>query len=120
MDVRDAGFAHVGRCTRLEHLWCMYCRDTTDAATERLTDLSRLKSYYAGMTKITDRSLEILSRLATLERMEFWEIGGITDAGLKALAALGALREVSIGGCARVTRAAVTMFAPHVRVKYEP
>ena len=120
MDVRDAGFLHVGRCTRLEHLWCMYCRDTTDAATEHLTGLSHLKSYYAGMTKITDRSLEILSRLPTLERLEFWEIAGITDAGLKALSALTRLREVSIGGSPAVTRAGVAQFAPHVRVKYEP
>ncbi len=120
MDVRDEGFRHVGRCTRLEHLWCMYCRDTTDAATEHLTGLSHLRSYYAGMTKITDRSLEILSRLPALERLEFWEIAGITDAGLKALAALTGLREVSIGGSPAVTRAGVAQFAPHVRVKYEP
>jgi len=120
MDVRDEGFRHVGRCTRLKHLWCMYCRDTTDAATEHLTGLSHLKSYYAGMTKITDRSLEILSRLPTLERLEFWEIAGITDAGVKALSALTRLREVSIGGSPAVTRAGVAQFAPHVRVKYEP
>jgi hypothetical protein len=120
MDVRDAAFRHVGGCMRLEHLWCMYCRDTTDVATEHLTGLSHLKSYYAGMTNITDRSLEILSRLATLERLEFWEIAGITDDGLKRLAALPLLREVSIGGSPRVTRAGVAHFAPHVRVKHEP
>jgi hypothetical protein len=98
----------------------MYCRDTTDAATEHLTDLSHLKSYYAGMTNITDRSLEILSRLATLERLEFWEIAGITDEGLKSLATLPGLREVSIGGSPRVTPAGVAHFAPRVRVKHEP
>ena len=119
MDVQDAGFRHVGRCTRLERLWCMYCRDTTDAATEHLADLSHLKSYYAGMTKITDRSLEILSGLITLECLEFWEVAGITDDGLTALAKLPGLREVSIGGCSHVTRAGVARFAPHVRVKYE-
>ena len=41
----------------LEGLWCMYCRDTTDAATEHIAGLSKLKTYYAGQTKITDRSL---------------------------------------------------------------
>jgi len=90
IDVQDAGFRHVGGCARLEHLWCMYFRDTTDAATEHLTGLSHLKSYYAGMTNITDRSLEILSRLVTLERLEFWEIAGITDEGLTSLATLRA------------------------------
>src|SRR5262249_47542460 len=28
MDVVDDGFRHVGRCERIEALWCMYCRDT--------------------------------------------------------------------------------------------
>ncbi|HSB54864.1 MAG TPA: hypothetical protein VLD58_10930, partial [Gemmatimonadales bacterium] len=51
MDVPDAGFRHVGRCTRLERLWCMYCRDTTDAATAELSGLSRLGTYYAGRTR---------------------------------------------------------------------
>lgn len=48
MDVRDEGFRHVGRCTRLEHLWCMYCRDTTDAATAHLAELPNLRSYCSG------------------------------------------------------------------------
>ena len=72
MDVPDAGFRHVGRCENLEGLWCMYCRDTTDAATEHIAGLTKLKTYYAGQTKITDRSLEILSRMPSLESLEFW------------------------------------------------
>ena len=48
MDVPDDGFRHVGRCEQLEALWCMYCRDTGDAATEHIAGLSRLKTYYAG------------------------------------------------------------------------
>ena len=97
----------------------MYCRDTTDAATEHLKNLSHLESY-SGMTTITDRSLEMLSRLTTLERLEFWEVARITDAGVKALAALPRLREITIGGSPRVTRAGVAQFAPQVRVSYEP
>ncbi len=34
MDVPDTGFRHIGRCENLEGLWCMYCQDTGDAATE--------------------------------------------------------------------------------------
>lgn len=120
MDVTDEGFRHVGACTQLENLWCMYCRDTTDAATAHLGGLSNLRYYYAGMTKITDRSLGILARLTTLERLEFWEIAGITDAGLAALAKLPRLRDVSIGGSPRVTRGGLAQFGPGVRVKYEP
>ena len=50
--ITDAGFRHVGLCRRLEKLLCMYCRDTTDAATEQIAGL-RLRSYYAGLTQIT-------------------------------------------------------------------
>lgn len=119
MDVHDAGFRHVGRCNHLERLWCMYCRDTTDAATEQIAGLSKLKAYYAGMTLITDRSLESLSRLTMLERLEFWEVAGITDAGLKALATLPRLREISIGGSPGVTRTGLAVFPAGVRVKFD-
>src|SRR6266511_2477122 len=52
MDVMDAGFRHVGACKELEGLWCMYCRETTDAASEHIAGLTKLKTYYAGLTKI--------------------------------------------------------------------
>jgi hypothetical protein len=116
MDVPDAGFRHVGRCENLESLWCMYCRETGDAATEHIAGLSRLKTYYAGMTGITDRSLEILGRMESLERLEFWQFAGITDAGVAQLAALPRLREISLDGLPGVTREAIAMFPAHVRV----
>jgi hypothetical protein len=118
--VPDQGFRHVGGCPQLQHLWCMYCRETTDVATEYLTGLSDLRSYYAGMTQITDRSLEILSGLITLERVELSEIEGISDVGLKALATLPRLRELSLGGSPRVTRAGVAQFPARVRVILNP
>ena len=118
MDVLDDGFRHVGRCENLEGLWCMYCRDTTDAATEHIAGLTKLKTYYAGQTKITDRSLEILSRMPSLESLEFWNCRGITNAGVALLAALPRLREISVDGCRQVTPDAVTAFPAHVRARY--
>ena len=91
MDVTDDGFRHIGLCRNLEKLWCMYCRDTGDRATEHLAALSSLKLYYAGMTKITDRSLEILAGINSLEELEFWQCAGITTAGIARLAAPSAL-----------------------------
>jgi hypothetical protein len=117
MDVTDEGFRHVGRCERLEALWCMYCRETGDAATEHLTGL-RLKTYYAGLTKITDRSLTILSRMTSLERVQLHECHGVTDAGVRALADLPVLHELAIEGCRNVTRQGSAGFAPRVRVSY--
>ena len=117
MDVPDAGFRHVGACEGLEKLWCMYCRDTGDEATEHITDL-RLKAYYAGNTKITDRSLEFLGQMASLERIELSQTAGITDLGVAALAKLPRLREFSISDVPRVTRQGVATFGPRVRVEY--
>jgi hypothetical protein len=117
MDVTDEGFRHVGRCERLEDLWCMYCRDTGDAATAHIAGL-RLKTYYAGGSKITDRSLGILARMTSLERIQVHHCQGITDAGVRLLAGLPNLRELAIEGSRTVTRAAFQGFATRVRVNY--
>src|SRR5262249_7282402 len=63
MDVNDDGFRHVGRCSQLESLILMYCRDTTDVATSHLVGMPNLKKYHAGYTMITDMSLQMLSRI---------------------------------------------------------
>jgi hypothetical protein len=118
MDVPDGGFRHVGRCENLEALWCMYCRETGDTATEHIAGLSRLKTYYAGMTRITDRSLEMLGRMDSLERLEFSQCAGLTDAGVARLVGLPRLREISLNGLPGVTREVVSLFPVHVRVNY--
>jgi len=117
IDVKDAGFVHVGRCERLERLTCMYCRDTTDTATGHIAGL-RIKYYYAGLTRITDRSLEILGRMPSLEQIEFYECQGVTDAGLPFLAALPNLREVHLDSLPGVTLDGTRVFPARVRVKY--
>ena len=118
MDVSDEGFRHVGRCEHLDGLWCMYCRDTTDRATAYLTGLSRLKTYYAGATQITDRSLELLGCVASLERVQLYECRGVTDAGLRFLATLPRLREITLDGLPHVTLAGTALFPAGVRVNY--
>lgn len=117
VDVHDDGFRHLGRCEHLEALWCMYCRDTGDMATSHIAGLP-LKTYYAGKTHITDRSLEILGRMASLEHIEFRQCAGLTDAGMLHLAGLPYLRELSLAGLPNVTRQAVEGFPAYVRVQY--
>ena len=116
MDVRDDGFRHVGACSRLEKLWCMYCRTSGDVATGHLRGLSRLKYYYAGATQITDASLEILGHMASLEEIELWDIARITNAGVAALVPLPRLRRLSVDGSPRVTRTGFPAFSPTVQV----
>lgn len=119
MDVSDNGFRHVGRCQRLESLILMYCRDTTDVATQHLQGLSNLKKYHAGYTMITDRSLEMLGRISSLEELSFEGCKFITDAGIPFLTALPSLREISIGGCPKVTRSAMSGFESTVRINFD-
>jgi len=107
----------VGRCVRLERLTCMYCRDTTDIATEHVAGLE-LKYYYAGLTQITDRSLAILGKMTSLEQIELYECKGVTDAGLVSLARLPHLREVHLDGLPGVTLQGTQVFPDNVRVHH--
>ena len=120
MDVNDDGFRHVGRSERLESLTLMYCRDTTDVATSHLVGMPNLKKYHAGYTLITDASLELLSRINSLEEISFEGCKLITDSGLPFLTTLPHLRDLSIGGCPKVTRSGVKGFGSAVRVNYDP
>jgi hypothetical protein len=115
--MNDDGFRHVGLCRRLERLTCMYCRDTTDIATEHVAGLE-LKYYYAGLTQITDRSLAILGKMRSLEQVDLYECKGVTDAGLVMLAGLPRLREVHLDGLPGVTLEGTRVFPGSVRVCY--
>lgn len=119
MDVGDDGFRHIGRSQQLESLILMYCRDTTDVATSHITGMVNLKKYHAGYTLITDASLEMLSRIKSLEQLSFEGCKFITDAGLPFLTTLPHLREISIGGCPKITRSGITEFGSDVRVNYD-
>jgi hypothetical protein len=115
--LKDDGFLHVGRCARLERLTCMYCRDTTDIATAHIRSL-QIKYYYAGLTQITDQTLEILGGMPSLEQVEFYECNGVTNAGLVSLAKLPRLREVALDSLPGVTLEGTRIFPTHVRVRY--
>ena len=93
----------------------MYCRDTTDAATEHLPGLSKLTYYFNSYTTITDRTPEILSTMDSLERITFDTCHGLTDAGVARLARLPRLRELRVSGRG-VTAAVRQAFPPTVAV----
>jgi hypothetical protein len=117
IEFQDDGFRHIGRCRKLERLTCMYCRETGDAATEHIRDL-QINYYYAGLTQITDRSLEILGRMESLEQVDLYECLKVTDAGLPFLAQLPRLREVHLDGLPGVTLEETKIFRPGVHVYY--
>jgi Leucine-rich repeat (LRR) protein len=115
MDVPDAGYRHVGACTALESLVLMYCRDTTDAATEQIVRLPNLTSYFNSYTTITDRTPELLSTMNSLERVTFDTCHGLTDAGIAKLARLPNLRELRVSG-RQITTAVGRPFSASVMV----
>lgn len=117
IDFQDDGFRHIGRCSNLQRLTCMYCRETGDAATEHIRSLA-ISYYYAGLTQITDRSLEILGEMKSLQQVEFYECLNITDAGLPFIARLPNLREVHLDGLPGVTLEGTRVFRPGTHVYY--
>lgn len=118
MDVPDAGYRHIGQCRALESLVLMYCRDTTDAATEHLAGLTALRSYFNSYTTITDRTPELLSCLDSLERVTFDNCHRLTNAGIAHLARLPRLVRLRVNSHG-VTRAARAAFAATVDVDIE-
>jgi hypothetical protein len=119
MDVPDAGYRHVGACERLESLILMYCRDTTDAATEQITGLTRLTYYFNSYTAITDRTPELLSTMDSLERITFDTCHNLTHAGVAKLARLPRLRELRVSGRG-LTPDVASSFGPRIEVYWSP
>jgi hypothetical protein len=118
MDVPDAGYRHIARCDSLESLILMYCRDTTDAATEHITRLRNLSYYFNSYTMITDRTPELLSTMDSLERITFDVCHGLTNAGVAHLARLPGLRELRVSG-RHISGDVASVFPPRVSVFYE-
>jgi hypothetical protein len=117
MDVPDNGYRHIGLCERLESLILMYCRDTSDAATEYIARLPRLRDYFASYTRITDRTPELLSGMEPLERITLDGCAGVTNTGLAHLTRLPRLRELRVSG-PQITAEIVSAFPSSVRVHY--
>jgi Leucine-rich repeat (LRR) protein len=117
MDIPDAGYRHIGQCDNLEALLLMYCRDTTDAATEHITRLSRLTRYFNSYTTITDRTPELLSSMDSLEHITFDACPNITNEGIIKLARLPRLTELRVSGN-RLTGELAAAFPEAVSVHY--
>jgi hypothetical protein len=119
MDIPDAGYRHIGKCVGLESLILMYCRDTTDVATEHITGFPKLSYYFNSYTTITDRTPELLSSMNTLERVTFDACLGLTDSGVAKLARLPRLKELRVSGKG-LTASVGGMFPSSVTVYREP
>lgn len=117
MDIPDAGYRHIGKCTALEALLLMYCRDTTDAATEHVTGLTKLQRYFNSYTTITDRTPELLAGMDSLEKITFDACNNLTNAGIAMLARLPKLKELRVSGNS-LTPELTKAFGKNVTVHY--
>jgi len=117
MDVPDEGYRHIARCEAIESLVLMYCRETSDAATEHIVRLPRLKDYFASYTRITDLTPERLSRMDSLERITLDGCAGVTNRGLAHLTRLPRLQELRVSG-PQITSEIASDFPSRVRVHY--
>jgi hypothetical protein len=93
----------------------MYCRNTTDAATERITSLHKLTYYFNSYTTITDRTPELLSTIESLERITFDACHDLTNAGVAKLARLPRLKQLRVSGRGLAPGVAAS-FPPRVKV----
>jgi hypothetical protein len=117
IDVPDEGYRHIAQCEALESLILMYCRETSDVATEHIVRLPQLKYYFASYTRITDRTPELLSRMDSLERVTLEGCAAVSNTGLAHLARLPRLQELRVSG-PRVTSDIVSPFPSRIRVYY--
>lgn len=119
IDVADSGFRHIGLCRQIEALNCMYCPNTTDAATRQISSL-QLKSYQAWGTQITDESLGILGEMNSLEHVRLYRCANVTDAGVARLAGLPQLQKLDLEQLSRISPDISVAFHSQVSVNYAP
>lgn len=118
MDVPDAGYRHIARCTGLESLVLMYCRETGDEATAHIHRLPRLCRYFASYTRITDRTPRLLAQSPALADVTLDACARLTSAGIEQLATLPTLRRLDVGGMPRVSPSVAAVFPAAVSVRY--
>lgn len=115
----DEVFASISQIPNLELLVNMYCKNTTDRASEHLVNAKKLKVYHIWGTKITDHSLELLSQIKTLEELLFWNCSNLSDSGLSTLNKFPSLKSVDIQECEKLTSAGIKTIKPDVNVNYQ-
>jgi Leucine-rich repeat (LRR) protein len=95
--ISDAGLVHIAQMPRLEILCLHGMKNITDEGIANLTKMSSLRMLNIASSQVTDRGLEYLSQIKTLECLELpQDQKGITDKGLEYLSRLSNLKDLSI------------------------
>jgi uncharacterized protein (TIGR02996 family) len=93
----------------------------TDAGTSALSTLTGLESLCLSFNPVTDVTLERISELTNLRKLELESVGGITDAGLLHLKGLKKLEQLDLRSTAITAKGAKKLLAhlPRVKIKRE-
>lgn len=95
--ISDEGLAHISQMPNLEVLCLHGMKNITDDGIAHLTKMPSLHKLNIASSQVTDRGLEYLSQIKTLEHLELpQDQKGITDRGLEYLSRLPNLKELSI------------------------
>lgn len=93
----DDGLAHVGKLTRLEHLYMWDVSEVSDVGVAHLANLRRLKCIHLSSSKITDKSLKTFTSMPELEVLSL-QFNTFSDAGVKQLTRLPRLKHLWVCG----------------------
>ena len=127
----DRAFFYIAQIPNLERLTNMYCRrkgpdgklayTTGDRSTAYLAEgATNLRSYNIWGSTITDSSLELLAGMPALESLLYYDCNGITDNGIRSLAALPKLNHIDLQCNANLTQTVLTAFDRSVRTNFQP
>jgi RNA polymerase sigma factor (sigma-70 family) len=115
IDVNPRGFRHIGQSDRLEVLRCMYCEDMDDAAAAHLGRLE-LKRLGVWSARIGDTTLDMLARMSSLEEILLYNCADVSNGGIRSIAGLPRLKEVTLEKLQGVSVDAAAAFPSEVRV----
>jgi hypothetical protein len=124
-DLNDQQLSKLAECGELLELDLSYCR-ISEGSLPRLSQLKKLRSLSLAFTRLPASDLEWISNVVTLERLELASTGAndmtvvkiatlprleylylnqteVKDAGLSALPAIGALKDLGLGSLTGVT-----------------
>jgi hypothetical protein len=88
------GMENVSKLTQLEE-FSAYIPDINDSDIAYLQNIPNLKTIYLGSNILTDSSMQVISKIRTLENLALTV--GLTDDGLKHITDLQNLRHLDIG-----------------------
>ena len=94
--ITDEGMLHLKTAPEISDLNLYYAEQVTDQGMTAIKDWKHLKRLNVRVTRISDGTLEIVSRLTQLEALDIANTQ-VTDNGLDYLITLTSLKELSLG-----------------------